>query len=312
MRILIQINLGENGRARCIWTDEEIPRLLALWSDAAIHQELLGSYRKETVWKKLAEELKKQNFDRTSKQVSTKIKQLKKQYKDEVDKLRKNGVGLDSDDDDDIFVAFKWFFEIHHVMKRRAVVNPPALLQSSVLSTSGRSDTPATELGEGSETSLMTPSHSPQSLCFFSEEEGLTHDPSAKNSTTASTQLTIPTAPSASTTSSQMITTSTTTPSQVVTTTMTTPSQVVTTTVSGTTTPLVARARTSASTSTSSSSTTRSSSVGPSKKKRKLTKIEKADRTTTNMFEAMMKAHSEEEERHKELEEMRVKQVIRV
>ena len=109
---------------------------------AAIQNELLGSYRKGTVWKKLAEELKRQKFDRNSKQVSTKIKQLKKQYKDKVNKLRKRWVGLDSDDDDNIFVTLKWFFEIHQVMKRRAVVNPTALLKSSVLSTSGGSNTP--------------------------------------------------------------------------------------------------------------------------------------------------------------------------
>ena len=63
--------------------------LLALWSDVAIQRELLGTYRKALVWRKLAKELKKRNFDCTPAQVDTKIKQLKKQYKDEIDKLRK-------------------------------------------------------------------------------------------------------------------------------------------------------------------------------------------------------------------------------
>ena len=80
----------------------------------ANQRELLGTYRKAPVWTKLAEELKKRNFHRTPAQVDTKIKQLKKQYKEEIDKL-------------------------HAVMKRRAVVNPPTLLESSV-SLASRSD----------------------------------------------------------------------------------------------------------------------------------------------------------------------------
>lgn len=141
--------MAERGR---VWSDEEIRCLLALWSDEAIQYKLLDAYRKEPVWQKLADELKKNNFERTSKQVSTKIKQLKKQYKDESDKLRKSGVGVESDNEDDIYVSFKWFFEIHAVMKRRAVVNPPALLESS--SSSMRSDTP-TDIDENATTSAL-------------------------------------------------------------------------------------------------------------------------------------------------------------
>ena len=52
------------------------------------------------MWQKIAQELKWQNgsFNRSSIQCSTKVKQLKKQYKDEVDNLCKSGVGLESDD----------------------------------------------------------------------------------------------------------------------------------------------------------------------------------------------------------------------
>ena len=52
------------------------------------------------MWQKIAQELKWQNgsFNRSSTQCPTKVKQLKKQYKDEVDNLHKSGVGLESDD----------------------------------------------------------------------------------------------------------------------------------------------------------------------------------------------------------------------
>ena len=69
----------------------------------AIQHELLGMYRKAPVWRKLGEELKKRNF-RTLAQVDTKIKHPKKQYKDEVDKLRKSSIGIESGDEEMIFL----------------------------------------------------------------------------------------------------------------------------------------------------------------------------------------------------------------
>ena len=49
-----------------------------------------------------------------------------------MDRLRRSGVGVDSDDDlEDVDVQFKWFTEIHGVMGGRAVVNPPEVLDTS-------------------------------------------------------------------------------------------------------------------------------------------------------------------------------------
>ena len=73
------------------------------------------------------------------KQCREKIKALKKKYEETMDKLRASGVGIESDDDLDdheIFVGFKWFAEIHGVMGRRPVSNPPVLLDTSNLASS--------------------------------------------------------------------------------------------------------------------------------------------------------------------------------
>ena len=88
-------------------------------------------YRNDTVYKKIAEELERAGFVRTAKQCRDKVKQLKSQYKTEVDKLRKSGVGVESDDEDGIFTNFKWFFELHRILKKRANINPVHLLESS-------------------------------------------------------------------------------------------------------------------------------------------------------------------------------------
>ena len=84
---------------RChVWTDDEISCLLAVWREDAIQYQLNGCYRKDPVWPKIAQELKRQNSSFDCSSSSAKVKQLKKQYKDEVDKHRKSGVGLESDD----------------------------------------------------------------------------------------------------------------------------------------------------------------------------------------------------------------------
>ena len=77
-------------RGRC-WGDSEVQTLLALWSEEGVQRELSGAFRKEPVWKKIAEELNKQGYER----IAGKVKQLKKQYKDAADGLRKSGVGIE-------------------------------------------------------------------------------------------------------------------------------------------------------------------------------------------------------------------------
>ena len=52
-----------------VWSDKEIHLLLALWSNDTVQHALLGAYRKESFWQKLADELTAQGFKRTSKKL---------------------------------------------------------------------------------------------------------------------------------------------------------------------------------------------------------------------------------------------------
>ena len=80
------------------------------------------------MWQKTAQELRRQNdsFDHSSAQCSTEVKQLKKQYKDEVDKLRKRvvgeegrrGGGLEGDDE-----LLFWFVDSKSEASTRVVVS---------------------------------------------------------------------------------------------------------------------------------------------------------------------------------------------
>ena len=124
--------MAERGRN---WTDDEICALLSIWAEDSIQRQLLGATRNSTVFRTIADKLKiMTGLERDERQCWEKIKSLKKKYKEAVDKLRRSGVGIESEDepdDQEIFASFKWFHSIHAVMRTRAVVVPLALLDTS-------------------------------------------------------------------------------------------------------------------------------------------------------------------------------------
>ena len=81
-----------------------------------------GAMQNEVPFREIEAELWKAGYQRTYKQCCNKIKALKKQYKEVVDRWRKSGAGCESDDENLTASDFKWFAEIHRVMKKRAVV----------------------------------------------------------------------------------------------------------------------------------------------------------------------------------------------
>ena len=128
--------MAERGRT---WSDEEIEALLEIWGEDAIQQQLTGTVHNNVTFKAIASALEEKGYERTYQQCREKIKALKKKYKEAVNRLRTSGVGVEFDDDlsqHEIYVNFKWFTQIHSVMGRRAVVKPPALLDTSNLTTS--------------------------------------------------------------------------------------------------------------------------------------------------------------------------------
>ena len=70
------------------------------------------------------------SFQRTMKQCQDKIKSLKRNYKDIINKKRKSSVGNESKDD----ISMKhllWFDAMHNVMKDWAVTNIPYVMDST-------------------------------------------------------------------------------------------------------------------------------------------------------------------------------------
>ena len=111
--------MTEHGQ---LWSDREISTLLDVWSEGRIQAQLLGAMQNEVPFREIEAELWKAGYQCTYKQCCNKIKALKKQYKEVVDRWRKSGAGCKSDDENLTASDFKWFAEIHRVMKERAVV----------------------------------------------------------------------------------------------------------------------------------------------------------------------------------------------
>ena len=63
------------------WNDDEVWALLAIWADASIQKQLLGTVWNMTVFNKIAHELARKGYQHDAKQCQEKLKQLKKKYK---------------------------------------------------------------------------------------------------------------------------------------------------------------------------------------------------------------------------------------
>ena len=116
------------------WSDDEVQVMLGIWGDASVQRQLKGTVRNSHVFDKIVKELASKGYQRDEKQCREKLKQLKKKYKEVADSLRRSGAGVDSDDEFEEsgnYVNFKFFSEIHSVMRGRPSVSPPALLDTS-------------------------------------------------------------------------------------------------------------------------------------------------------------------------------------
>lgn len=103
--------------------------MLDSWSEGRIQVQLLGAFRNKVLFHKIEEELWKAGYQRSYMQCRDKIKPLKKRHKEIAG--RKSSTGCESDDEDITVLDFKWFANIHCVMKGSAVVSPVQLVDSA-------------------------------------------------------------------------------------------------------------------------------------------------------------------------------------
>ena len=90
------------------WTREEVYKLISIWSDATIQEQLEGCRRNSQVYKKISDDLRSTGFTRTLEQCREKIKKLKTEYKKIKYKRDETGQGR--------FPEWEYFDALHEVL----------------------------------------------------------------------------------------------------------------------------------------------------------------------------------------------------
>ena len=111
------------GAAVCVWTDEEILKLIEIWGDEAIQAMLEGSRRNKDVFVKISKEMKAAGYSKTAEQCQGKIKKLKHEYKKIKDKHGKTGEGRKN---------WKFLEPMDSVLGHKPATRPPIVVESSV------------------------------------------------------------------------------------------------------------------------------------------------------------------------------------
>ena len=86
---------------------------MEIWSGELIQAQLSGAYRNEAVFQTISEMLERRGIHCTGRQCRDKIKSPKKKYKKIVNKLRRSRVGVELDEELDMWHDWKWFEPLH-------------------------------------------------------------------------------------------------------------------------------------------------------------------------------------------------------
>ena len=104
------------------WSWEETFKLISLWSEDNIQEQLEGCRRNSSVFRKIADGLREAGFSRTLEQCREKIKKLKTEYKKIRDKRETTGQGR--------YPEWEYFDAINEVLGPKHSTEPPVLVES--------------------------------------------------------------------------------------------------------------------------------------------------------------------------------------
>ena len=104
------------------WTDAEVFKLIELWKEEGIQEQLEGSKRNKHVYEKLATQVSKAGFKKTGEQCRCKVKKICQEYKKIKDNNGLTGRGRG-----------KWRFydAIDEVLGNRPATRPPVVINTT-------------------------------------------------------------------------------------------------------------------------------------------------------------------------------------
>lgn len=100
------------------WSDKETVKLIEIWGEEAIQEQLEGCKRNRDVYDKIAREMSKAGFTRTGLQCREKIKKLKGEYKKVKDKNKETGNNRKT---------CKFYEELDVVLGHKPATRPPVI-----------------------------------------------------------------------------------------------------------------------------------------------------------------------------------------
>ena len=108
-------------------TREEVFKLISIWSDATIQEQLEGCRRNSQVYKKISDDLRSAGFARTLEQCREKIKKLKTEYKKIKYKRDQTGQGR--------YPEWEYFDALNEVLGHKHSTEPPVVVESLSMTT---------------------------------------------------------------------------------------------------------------------------------------------------------------------------------
>ncbi|XP_065895990.1 myb/SANT-like DNA-binding domain-containing protein 7 [Dysidea avara] len=113
------------------WSDKEVLKLIEIWGEQTIQEQLEGCKRNREVFDKISREMAVAGFTRTGPQCREKVKKLKGEYKKIKDGLKQTGNNRKT---------CKFFEELDEVMGTKPAIAPPVLLDTFSTLTTESSD----------------------------------------------------------------------------------------------------------------------------------------------------------------------------
>ena len=105
-----------------VWSDEETFKLIELWSEDYVQEQLNISKRNAHIFEKLASQMKDAGFDRSATQCSNKIKKLRAEYRKRKDKKKNTGEGNK---------PWVFFEAMDGILGHRPATCPPVIIDSA-------------------------------------------------------------------------------------------------------------------------------------------------------------------------------------
>ena len=109
------------------WSDNEVKALIAIWGEDNIQEELDGAVRNRVIFDNIATKMREKGYERDWQQCRTKIKNLKKEYRQIKDHNGQTGRGRKS---------CKYYKELDNILGHRPASVPAVLLDTGTIGTS--------------------------------------------------------------------------------------------------------------------------------------------------------------------------------